>query len=106
MAAGHPVDVAVSGLAADSLGAQRIGELAFSLARAFVERVALVDDHAIAEAQRLLWERLRIVTEPGGATALAALLSGAYVPSDGERICVVLCGANTGAVNFPGPARQ
>ena len=104
--AGHPVDVTVSGLAADSLGAQRIGELAFPLSRAYVERVALVDDSAIAHAQRLLWEHLRIATEPGGAAALAALISGAYVPSGGERICVVICGANTGAVNLPDSAKQ
>ena len=95
---GRPVDVSVSGLAADSLGAQRVGELMFPLAKAYVERVALVDDDTIAKAQALLWERLRIVTEPGGATALAALMSGAYAPSDGERVCVVICGANTGGV--------
>ena len=97
---GRPVDVSVSGIAADSLGAQRIGEIMFPLAKAYVENVALVDDNAIAEAQKLLWERLRIATEPGGATALAALISGAYEPSAGERICVIVCGANTGAVNF------
>ena len=98
--AGNPVDVSVGGLAADSLGAQRIGSLMFPLAQTFVEHVALVEDDAIARAQELLWERLRVVAEPGGATALAALISGAYVPQPGERICVLVCGGNTGAVNF------
>ena len=98
--AGKPVDVDVSGLAADSLGAQRVGKLMFPLAQAFVEQVALVSDDAIGAAQKLLWEQLRIVTEPGGATALAALMSGAYVPQPSERVCVIVCGGNTGAVSF------
>ncbi len=98
--ADQPVDVDVSGLAADSLGAQRIGDLGFALARTFVERVALVDDDAIAAAQSLLWDRLRIVAEPGGATALAALIAGSYVPQSGERVCVLVCGGNTAAVDF------
>ena len=98
--AGAPVDVSVSGLAADSLGAQRIGSLMFPLAQTFVEEVALVEDDAIAQAQELLWEKMRIVAEPGGAAALAAVISGAYVPKPGERVCVLVCGGNTGAVNF------
>lgn len=98
--AGKPVPVDVSGIAADSLGAREAGALMFPLAQAFVEDVVLVDDDAIREAQRVLWERLRIVTEPGGATALAALLSGAYTPATDEPVCVVVCGANTDAVDF------
>lgn len=100
MEAGGPTDVTVSGLAADSLGAQRVGQLMYPLAETFVEQVALVTDEAIAAAQGLLWERLRIVTEPGGATALAALMSGAYKMKAGERVCVLVCGGNTGAVDF------
>ena len=98
--AGAPVDVAVGGLAADSLGASRVGGLMLPIAQAFVERVLLVDDEDVAEAQALLWDRLRLVTEPGGAAAFAALLSGAYRPGKGERVCVLLCGANTTAVSF------
>lgn len=100
IAAGGPVDVSVSGLAADSLGAQRIGSLMFPLAQTFVEEVALVEDDAIARAQVLLWEKMRIVAEPGGAAALAAIISSAYVPKPGERVCVLVCGGNTGAVDF------
>jgi len=102
LAAGHPVDVEVSGVAADSLGARRTGDLVFEIARAFVDDAVLVPDAAIREAQALLWDRLRIVTEPGGATALAALLAGAYRPAPDERVGVLLCGANTGAVSFDG----
>ncbi|MBA2681247.1 MAG: threonine/serine dehydratase [Ktedonobacteraceae bacterium] len=91
---GAPVDVEVGGIAADSLGARRVGSLAFDIATHFVEKVALVSDEAIRDAQRRLWEDLRIVVEPGGATALAALLSKQYEPSKGERVGVVLCGAN------------
>ena len=98
--AGSPVDVTVAGLAADSLGAQRVGDLMFPLAQTFVEQVALVDDDAISAAQTLLWERLRVVAEPGGAAALAALISGAYEPRPDERVCVLVCGGNTGAVDF------
>jgi threonine dehydratase len=93
--AGTPVDVAVAGLAADSLGARSVGEIPFAIAQQFVERVVIVSDDAIRTAQRTLWEQLRLIAEPGGATALAALLSGAYIPSPGERVGVVICGANT-----------
>jgi threonine dehydratase len=92
---GEPCDVDVSGVAADSLGARRIGTLAFALVRANAVDSVLVDDDAILQAQRLLWSELRVVAEPGGATALAALLSGAYRPRAGERVGVVICGANT-----------
>jgi len=92
---GGPVDVAVSGVAADSLGARRLGGIAWDVvSRVGVESV-LVDDDAILHARRALWEEHRLVVETGAATALAALTSGAYAPADGERVAVVLCGANT-----------
>jgi len=93
--AGEPVDVSVSGVAADSLGARRIGRLAFDIARAYVHGAVLVDDDAIRQAQRVAWDAARLILEPGGATALAALLSGAYTPAAGERVGVLLCGGNT-----------
>jgi len=93
--AGEPVEVNVSGVATDSLGARRIGHIAFDIAQKFVERVVLVSDDDIKRTQQLLWERLRIIAEPGGSAALAALASGRYRPSPGERIGVFVCGANT-----------
>lgn len=95
LAAGEPVDAPVGGVAADSLGARRVGTLMFPLAQRHVERSVLVSDETIIEARRLLWDRLRIVVEPGAAAALAALLSKAYQPEPGERVGVLLCGANT-----------
>jgi threonine dehydratase len=92
---GEPCDVDVGGVAADSLGARRVGSLAFALAQSRTVHSVLVDDDAILRAQRLLWSELRVVAEPGGATALAALLSGAYLPQPGERVGVIVCGANT-----------
>ena len=94
LAAGQPVDSPVGGLAADALGARRVGSLMFPIARQHVTAL-LVDDAAILAAQRFLWDRLRLIAEPGGATALAALLSGRFVPPDGARIGVLVCGANT-----------
>ena len=95
LAAGEPVDVEVSGVAADSLGASRLGEIANAVAvRTGVESVLVEDDDVVA-ARALLWERYRLVVEHGTAAALAALLSGAYRPREGERVAVVLCGANT-----------
>jgi threonine dehydratase len=99
MAAGGPVDVPVSGIAADSLGARRIGNLSFALS-GFIDRSVLVTDESIAAAQKTIWDVLRVVAEPGGAAALAALLSGRYVPAPNERVGVLLCGANTTAVRF------
>ena len=93
--AGGPVDVEVGGLAADSLGARRIGELMFPIAQRYVERVVLVSDDQIRQAQRVLWDRLRVLAEPGGATACAGLLFGDYRPREGERVGVVVCGGNT-----------
>ncbi|WP_168583336.1 threonine/serine dehydratase [Gephyromycinifex aptenodytis] len=95
LAAGEPVDVSVGGVAADSLGARRVGDIAFEVARRRQVTSVLVTDEAITHARRLLWERWRLVVEHGAATPLAALLAGAYRPDDGERVAVVLCGANT-----------
>lgn len=95
MAEGRPVDVEVSGLASDSLGARRVGELAFAAASEAVSEVVTVADEDIAAAQRRLWEQARLVAEPGGATALAAVCSGAYRPEPAERVAIVVCGANT-----------
>jgi threonine dehydratase len=93
--AGKPIDVEVGGVAADSLGARQVGMLAFSLVKRYVDRVILVRDEDIRVAQRVLWNDLRIVAEPGGATATAALISRAYQPAPGERVGVVVCGGNT-----------
>jgi len=101
MAAGKAVDVETGGVAADSLGARRVGELMFPIAQKFVLQSLLVSDEQIIEAQRTLWRHLRLIAEPGGATALAALLSGAYRPHAGERVGVVLCGSNTDLASFP-----
>jgi threonine dehydratase len=98
--AGRPVDAPAGGIAADSLAPRRVGELMFPIARAFVDRVLLVADDAIRAAQQALWHTLRVVAEPGGATAFAALLAGAYVPAPGERVGVVVSGGNTVAVAF------
>jgi threonine dehydratase len=98
--AGEPVDAPAGGVAADSLAPRRVGSLMFPIARQHVAASVLVPDEAIRDAQRQLWKTLRIVAEPGGATALAALLSGAWKPRAGESVGVVLCGANTTAVDF------
>ncbi len=100
LAAGRPVDAEAGGIAADSLAPRRVGELMFPLARQYVERVVLVEDEAIRSAQEALWRTVRVVAEPGGAAALAALLARAYVPAAGERVGVLVCGANTTAVDF------
>ena len=94
MEAGRPVPVTVEGVAADSLGASEAGALMFPLAQAFVERVVLVSDEAIVAAQTALWREMRLVAEPGGAAALAAVLSGAYSVGKNERVGVVVCGSN------------
>ena len=99
-AAGRPVDAPAGGIAADSLAPRRVGELMFSIARAHVADVVLVSDDAIRRAQAALWSGLRVVAEPGGAAAFAALLCGRYRPSPGERVAVLICGANTTAVHF------
>lgn len=93
LAAGAPVDVVPGGLAADSLGASRIGELGFAALRDATS--VLVGEDDVRAARRWLWDDLRVAAEPGGAAALAALTSGAYVPADGERVAVVVCGGNS-----------
>jgi threonine dehydratase len=98
--AGRPADAPAGGLAADSLAPRRVGELMFPIAQQFVERVVLVSDADIRSAQIRLWDVLRLVAEPGGAASLAALLSGGYVPSAGERVGVLISGGNTTAVDF------
>jgi threonine dehydratase len=98
LAAGRPVDAEAGGIAADSLAPARVGELVFPIARDYVSDVVLVTDHAIGKAQEALWRTLRIVAEPGGAAALAALLSGRYRPRPEERVGVVVSGGNTVAV--------
>jgi threonine dehydratase len=98
--AGEPVDAEAGGIAADSLAPRRVGQMMFPLAQQFVERVVLIEDDAIRRSQLELWRALRVAAEPGGAAAMAALLSGAYKPREGERVGVVLCGGNTDAVRF------
>ncbi len=94
LGAGAPVEVEVGGVAADSLGARRVGDLMFDIARCYVPEVVLVSDAEIQAAQRALWQRLRFVAEPGGAAAFAAVLSGRYRPKGGERVGVFVCGGN------------
>jgi len=94
-AAGQPVEAPAGGIAADSLAPRQVGQLMFPLAQQFVTDVVLVPDDAIRETQLRLWDHLRLVAEPGGAAALAALVSGRYRPSRDERVGVIICGANT-----------
>jgi len=98
--AGKPVDAPAGGLAADSLAPRQVGEMMFRIAQKHMHSVLLVKDEDIVAAQKALWEKMRVVAEPGGAAAFAALLSGAYRPEPGERIGVMVCGANTTAVDF------
>jgi threonine dehydratase len=100
LAAGQPVDAPAGGVAADSLAPKQVGALMFPIARDHVARSVLVTDAAIIAAQKALWDHVRIASEPGGAAALAAILSGRYVPVAGERVAVLVCGSNTTAVNF------
>lgn len=93
--AGRPVEVKISGIAADALGASRIGVPNFEVARKLVRESVLVNDDAVRKAQRALWEDLHVVAEPSGATGLAALMAGAYHPASGERVATLICGANT-----------
>jgi threonine dehydratase len=98
--AGKPVDAPAGGIAADSLGPRRVGELMFPIAKRFIDYVVLVSEDEIRQAQRVLWSVLRVVAEPGGATATAALLSGRYQPKPNERVAVMISGGNTTAVDF------
>ncbi len=99
-AAGRPVDAPAGGIAADSLAPKQVGTLMFPIAQRHVAASVLVPDEAIREAQRALWRALRVVAEPGGAAAFAALLSGAYQPGPDESVGVLVCGGNTVAVDF------
>ncbi|TPM37885.1 threonine/serine dehydratase [Mesorhizobium sp. B2-3-4] len=98
--AGHPVDAPAEGIAADSLAPKRVGEMMFPIAEAFVERSILVSDDDIIAAQKALWNRVRIISEPGGAAAFAAILSGRYTPAADERVAVLVCGANANPATF------
>lgn len=100
LAAGNTITIKPSGLAADSLGASSAGSLMFPIAQKFIDRVALINDEDIRKAQRYLWATAQIVTEPGGAAAFAALLSGSYKPAGNERVGVIVCGANTPLAAF------
>ncbi|MEU1585676.1 threonine/serine dehydratase [Micromonospora sp. NPDC005710] len=101
--AGRPVDIEVGGIATDSLGARRIGDIAFDTARRTEVVSVLVRDEDLVRARRLLWSELRVAAELGGAAALAALVGGAYVPQPGERVAVIICGGNTDPSDL-GPA--
>jgi threonine dehydratase len=94
LAAGEPVDFPPSGIASDALGASRVGDIGFAAAQRWVDRALLVSDEAILDAQHALWDQLRVACEPASATPLAALMTGAYVPDENERVCVLVCGAN------------
>jgi threonine dehydratase len=98
--AGRPIDSPAGGIAADSLAPKQVGALMFPIAQKNISGVILVTDEAIQQAQQILWKTLRVVAEPGGATAFAALLSGRYKPQPGERVGVLVCGGNTAAVDF------
>jgi len=100
LAAGRPVDAEAGGIAADSLAPRQVGGLMFPIAQRHVAAVVLVSDDAIRQAQAILWAALRVVAEPGGAAATAALLAGAYRPAPGERVGIVISGGNTVAVEF------
>ena len=94
--AGQPVDVTVGGIAADSLGAKRIGSLAWDITQAHVRDALLVGDAAIRSAQLYLWQEFKLAVEPAAALPLAALHTGAYQPKPDENVCLIICGANLG----------
>ena len=98
--AGRPVDAPAGGIAADSLAPRQVGQQMFPIAEKYVREVVLVSDEEIVEAQKRLWQSLRVVAEPGGAAAFAGLLSGRYKTKPGERVGVIVCGGNTDAVDF------
>ena len=103
LAAGRPIEAPVGGVAADSLGARQVGALMFPIAREHVAAAVLVPDSAIAAAQKVIWDRMRLIAEPGGATALAALLCGAFVPPANARVGVLVCGANADPATVVAP---
>ena len=99
--AGRPVNAPAGGIAADSLAPKQVGQLVFPFMQRYLDRTVLVSDDAILHSQRLLWDVLRVASEPGGAAAFSALLDGRFVPEPGESVGILLCGANTTAVSFP-----
>jgi threonine dehydratase len=99
--AGQAVDIATGGLAADSLGCRRIGEIGFEITQRLVPAALVVSEGAIREAQRWLWTELRVVAEPGGAVALAAIIEGAYAPGPDEAVGIFVCGGNTSPTDLP-----
>jgi len=101
-AAGAPVDAPAGSIAVDALAPRRVGELVFPITQAYVEDVVLVDDDAIRGAQRTLWQAVRIAAEPAAAVGVAALLTGAYKPAPGERVAVIISGANMTAAQLDG----
>lgn len=103
LAAGEPVDVELGGVAADALGARRIGNLGFHAAQRWVDRALLVSDEAILAAQQALWNTARIACEPASAAPLAALMTGAYQPAGDERVCLIICGANLDPASLSTP---
>ena len=92
--AGRPVDVEVGGIAADSLGARRVGAIAWEITQQHVHDALLLPDEAIRAAQRWLWKEMKLAVEPAAALPLAALQTGAYLPREGEKLCLIVCGAN------------
>jgi threonine dehydratase len=88
------VDVSVAGVAADSLGAKRIGAIAWDVTQRHVADALVLPDEAIRQAQLTLWKEFKLAVEPAAALGLAALRTGAYVPAGDETVCLVLCGAN------------
>ena len=100
LSAGQPVDAPAGGIAADSLAPRQVGQQMFPIAQQYVKEVVLVTDEEIVEAQKRLWESLRVLAEPGGAAAFAGLLSGRYKTQPGERVGVIVCGGNTDKVHF------
>lgn len=103
-ACGHPADAPTGSIAADALAPRRVGELVFPITQSYVHDAVLVDDDSIRRAQHALWQAARVVAEPAAAVGVAALLVGAYRPDPGERVAVVISGANTdpGGVEPPG----
>jgi len=101
LAAGRPVDLEISGVAASSLGARRVGELGWAAAQRWVDESLLVTDDHVIDAQAWLWDEVRLAIEPGAATPVAALLSGVYVPEQHERVVAITCGANLDPASIP-----
>jgi threonine dehydratase len=102
LAVDTPVAVAVAGIAADSLGAKRVGAVPWAVIRRYVDAAVVVTDDDIRAAQLAIWNELRLISEPGGATAFAAIRAGSYRPAPGERVAVAVCGSNCDPVTITG----